>query len=875
MAVPVVIKLQVEGGRVVASELRGIGEAGDRSLKQIDTSARRASQELRDVGVSAGGLRTAMAGLGTVIAGAFSIDAARRIIEVGDAYQMMQNRIALAAGGADQASAAQAKLLSIAQETRAPLADVVQAYTRLAPALNDVGVSAQEQYSVVRLLGQALVISGASSSEAAAGMQQFAQAMASGVLQGDELRSLKENFPALARAIADGLGVSVGALRDMGAAGELTTQRVIGALTSMADKINADFGQMGQTAGGVFVQIQNQLFDVVGSLMQTTGATNEVVGAMQDLLAAVSSTEFKTAAGGAIGAVANTLADIVSGIAESTEQIRQIFGESSADIQGWKEQFDTVDAPLKPLADAFAGLFDHIEGGSTTAAQAFRGVGEAVTDTIPGVRDFLDFIRANAPWAADAVDGISESILGVSREARAAAEDLSRFYQAAIQGPKNFAGANGFRGAQDIGTENEVSRVSLAMQAAAFTSDERPKPVPSPFDPKPRPQEKADEAYGRKMDAAAKAGQRAMDEAARLYAADEKVVTDLLKQLSQAVGEREQFIQQATERLSGGATDEQVAKVRELASAEWDRVKAVEAATAKRQAQADMEKQALALNREHMSAADQFMVKMQQLDAMKSFGLSDAAYSAEAKAASEEAQRATEEANKATVENYAESYAEIDRLVQQTYQGISAGLSAMIVKGEADFATFVDGMAQSLLQSGLAALMGGVFGTPGQPGMLFGGGSTGGGGGILGIGAGGLTGGTSSFRYAHGAAFSGGNVIPFARGGIVDRPVVFPMAKGMGLMGEAGPEAVMPLRRLASGDLGVVAAAAPSQQAAPVVNITVVNQTRQPVTASSERDPQGNMRLVIREMVGADIATPGTPAHTAVRGIVARYGNGR
>jgi len=57
--------------------------------------------------------------------------------------------------------------------------------------------------------------------------------------------------------------------------------------------------------------------------------------------------------------------------------------------------------------------------------------------------------------------------------------------------------------------------------------------------------------------------------------------------------------------------------------------------------------------------------------------------------------------------------------------------------------------------------------------------------------------------YAHGGVFAGGNVVPFARGGVVERPTLFPMALGMGLMGEAGPEAVLPLKRLPSGRLGV------------------------------------------------------------------------
>ncbi len=61
------------------------------------------------------------------------------------------------------------------------------------------------------------------------------------------------------------------------------------------------------------------------------------------------------------------------------------------------------------------------------------------------------------------------------------------------------------------------------------------------------------------------------------------------------------------------------------------------------------------------------------------------------------------------------------------------------------------------------------------------------------------------FGFADGGVLAGGNIVPFARGGIVDRPTIFPMAHGLGLMGEAGPEAVMPLTRTAGGELGVKA----------------------------------------------------------------------
>ncbi|GKY88734.1 phage tail tape measure protein [Sinisalibacter aestuarii] len=74
-------------------------------------------------------------------------------------------------------------------------------------------------------------------------------------------------------------------------------------------------------------------------------------------------------------------------------------------------------------------------------------------------------------------------------------------------------------------------------------------------------------------------------------------------------------------------------------------------------------------------------------------------------------------------------------------------------------------------------------------------------GGLLAEAVGGLM--NSLLPYANGAAFSQGRVMPFARGGIVSGPVTFPMRGGTGLMGEAGPEAIMPLARGANGKLGV------------------------------------------------------------------------
>jgi len=82
---------------------------------------------------------------------------------------------------------------------------------------------------------------------------------------------------------------------------------------------------------------------------------------------------------------------------------------------------------------------------------------------------------------------------------------------------------------------------------------------------------------------------------------------------------------------------------------------------------------------------------------------------------------------------------------------------------------------------------------------------------------------------AQGAAFDQGKILPYARGGIVDRPTIFPMAGGAGLMGEKGPEAIMPLARTKSGDLGVKAEGGTTN-----IQFNMINQSGQPLEATQK-----------------------------------------
>lgn len=110
--------------------------------------------------------------------------------------------------------------------------------------------------------------------------------------------------------------------------------------------------------------------------------------------------------------------------------------------------------------------------------------------------------------------------------------------------------------------------------------------------------------------------------------------------------------------------------------------------------------------------------------------------------------------------------------------------------------------------------------------------------------------------FANGGAFSHGHLVPFARGGVVHRPTIFPMATGAGLMGERGPEAVMPLERDSHGRLGVVASGAAME--APSVTVNVINESSQPVTATQTGPAfDEQMRQMVVGVILRDQATNG------------------
>lgn len=221
--------------------------------------------------------RREIASLSGVLAGLFTT---QQVVAYADAWTQGRNALAAAGVAAGDLADRQSQLVDLANETRTSTASTVELYARLTRATSELGMTQAEVLRLTELLNKSFASSGLSTQEAASAALQLSQALASGQLQGDELRSLRENAPAVAQAIADAMGVGIGALKDLGAEGKLTASVVSSAILGAADDIESRFGATTATVGQALTILNNELGRYIGESDQAASATNQMAQAI-------------------------------------------------------------------------------------------------------------------------------------------------------------------------------------------------------------------------------------------------------------------------------------------------------------------------------------------------------------------------------------------------------------------------------------------------------------------------------------------------------------------------------------------------------------------------------------------------------------------
>ncbi|AFL76241.1 tape measure protein [Thiocystis violascens] len=282
LTVSVLLTLSAEDFARAVAEAQGAFEGGmDGVRAATDAAAGDAGAQLDDLGAGLNETAAASEDAGTKIGGfvgsLLSLDVLARgfgwlmeqagdLMELADAWANLQAKLELATDSGAAAAQALADVQGIAQSTSSDIGATADLYATLSRALNSLGDETTSVAGLTRTITQAFAISGASAAESAGTITQLAQALASGQLRGDEFNSVMEQAPRLAQALADELGVTTGALRQMAEDGELTAEAVIGALSGQADAIAAEAASLPDTFERATTRLKNSLTGVVGGL---------------------------------------------------------------------------------------------------------------------------------------------------------------------------------------------------------------------------------------------------------------------------------------------------------------------------------------------------------------------------------------------------------------------------------------------------------------------------------------------------------------------------------------------------------------------------------------------------------------------------------
>ncbi|BFM60405.1 tape measure protein [Acinetobacter baumannii] len=246
--------------RNLGNELDSIEKKGDFASKSMDS-----------LSVATRALAGHMAGLVTVGAA----------ISKMDEYTGLQNRLKLVTKNQVELNKATEDTFRIAQKTYATWNSVLQVYQRFSDNAKTLNINMDETARLTETVSKAVAISGASAQAADAALVQFGQALASGTLRGEELNSVMEQTPALAKAIAQGMGITVGQLRSVAAEGKITSKEIVKALKNVQDDVDALFAKTDITIGQSLTLLNNEITKFVGESGKGSGAAHVLADSIQ------------------------------------------------------------------------------------------------------------------------------------------------------------------------------------------------------------------------------------------------------------------------------------------------------------------------------------------------------------------------------------------------------------------------------------------------------------------------------------------------------------------------------------------------------------------------------------------------------------------
>lgn len=255
---------------------RTLGNINTRGMTSLTLGALRA-------GTALDSLRGFALAAGVAVGGLMPAAIAAGMIRTADGAHRLSNQLRTVTTDAADLKDTQQALFEVAQRSRSSFDGTVTIYARTARAVEHLNMKQKDLLRMTETVQKAFAVGGATAAEAQGGAIQLSQGIASNRFSGDEFRSVAENAPVLLQGMAKQLGVTIGKLREMAHAGQLTADVVTRAIIGASDEIDAAFAKTTSTIEQAWTRVGNAVTKYAMDSKQADAASLIIVGTLNML----------------------------------------------------------------------------------------------------------------------------------------------------------------------------------------------------------------------------------------------------------------------------------------------------------------------------------------------------------------------------------------------------------------------------------------------------------------------------------------------------------------------------------------------------------------------------------------------------------------
>ncbi|EPD3254620.1 phage tail tape measure protein [Cronobacter sakazakii] len=288
------------------SEIARASRMGSDYYRTMQNGSRQAAASAKESEKALAELTDGFASAGRAAAAAGAAFATGKLVQIADEWTSVNARLKQASSSTDDFTNSQLQLMQISQRTGTAFSDNANLFSRAAASMREFGYDSADVLRVTEAVSTGLKISGASAEESGSVITQFSQALAQGVLRGEEFNAVNESGDRVVRALAAGMGVARKDLKAMADQGQLTIDKVVPAIVSQLETLRGEFSSMPQTVSGSMQRVTNSFMAWVGGVNQATGATAALSGGLDGLAGFLDGLS-RSAVSGALDDVANNM----------------------------------------------------------------------------------------------------------------------------------------------------------------------------------------------------------------------------------------------------------------------------------------------------------------------------------------------------------------------------------------------------------------------------------------------------------------------------------------------------------------------------------------------------------------------------------------